>query len=53
MVKELIREGETLYVCDACGLAYKERELAERCQSWCEQTQSCNLEITQKAVPLD
>ena len=53
MVTELHKEGETLYVCDACGFTYKEKELAERCQSWCEQHHSCNIEITRYAVPLE
>jgi len=53
MVTELHRDGSTFYVCDECGFAYKERELAEKCQLWCQQHQSCNLEITQYAVPLE
>ena len=53
MVTELHKEGETFYVCDACGFAYKEKELAEKCQSWCEQHQSCNLEITQHAISVE
>lgn len=53
MVKELRKDDSKLYVCEACGFAYKEKELAEKCQQWCEQHQSCNLEITQHAVPLE
>ena len=53
MVTELQKEGETVYVCDACGFAYKEKEVAESCQSWCEQHHSCNIEITRYAVPLE
>ena len=53
MVKELRKNGETLYICEVCGLAYKEKELAEKCQSWCEQYHGCNLEIIQHAVPLE
>jgi len=50
MVKEVKRKGQTLYVCEECGLAYKEKEWAEKCQRWCRQTKSCNLEITSHAV---
>jgi len=53
MVKELRKDDVTLYICEACGLAYKEKELAEKCKQWCEQHQSCNLEITQHKVPLE
>ncbi len=52
MVKETEKNGGTLYICEECGFAYKEKEWAEKCQQWCEQHQSCSLEITQHAVPL-
>jgi len=51
MVTKLHKDSGTFYVCDACGFAYKENEMAEKCQSWCEEHHSCNLEITQHAVP--
>ena len=53
MVKELRKGDVTLYVCEAYGFAYKEKGLAEKCQQWCEQHQSCNLEITQHGIPLE
>ena len=53
MVKELRKDDSKLYVCEACGFAYKEKELAEKCQQWCEEHNSCNLEITKYAVPLE
>ncbi len=53
MVKVSHKGDSTLYLCEECGFAYKEKEWAEKCQQWCEQQQSCNLEITQYAVPLE
>ena len=53
MVKELLKNKSVLYICEACGFAYREKELAEKCQQWCEQYHSCNLEITQHAIPLE
>ena len=50
---EFRKEDSTFYVCEACGLAYKDKELAEKCQAWCEQHQSYNLEITQHAALLE
>lgn len=50
MVKE-IQEGEqVLYKCEECGLSYQEKEIAEKCQVWCKETNSCNLEIIKFAV---
>ncbi len=53
MVTELRRNNKTLYLCDACGFAYEEKELAQKCQRWCEEHNSCNLDITKHAVPLE
>ena len=53
MVKELRKDDRILYVCEACGFAYKQKEWAEKCQEWCQEHNSCNLEITQYAVPTE
>ncbi len=50
MVKELIKKDKTYYLCDSCGFAYEERRLAAKCQAWCEMNNSCNMEITRRAV---
>ena len=51
MVKKTKKNGNAFYICEECGFAYKEKEWAQKCQQWCGQHQSCNLEITQHAVP--
>ena len=38
------------YKCQICGVAYKEKSWAEKCQNWCSKHSSCNLEITKHAV---
>lgn len=38
------------YKCPECGFEYKEKEWAEKCESWCKEHKSCNLEITKYAV---
>lgn len=53
MVKEIKKNGKTLYICEECGFGYEQKEWAEKCQQWCQQYQSCNLEITQHAIPLE
>ncbi len=53
MVKKVKRKGEVLYVCEVCGLAYEEKKWAEKCQEWCQEHESCNLEIIEHAVPLN
>lgn len=39
-----------LYRCPECGLVYQEKKWAEKCESWCKQHKSCNLEITRHAI---
>lgn len=39
-----------LYRCQECGLEFKKKELAEKCQNWCKENKSCNLEITKYSI---
>lgn len=39
-----------LYTCPECGLSYKEKEFAQKCEAWCKDHNSCNLEITKHSV---
>ncbi|MCM8826375.1 MAG: hypothetical protein NC904_02535 [Candidatus Omnitrophica bacterium] len=50
MVKQ-IKEAEKIYfACEKCGLLYKEKIWAEKCEKWCSKNKSCNLEITKHAI---
>ncbi|MBI4600070.1 hypothetical protein HY732_04060 [Candidatus Uhrbacteria bacterium] len=49
MVKESKQADQTFYQCEACGFHYREKEWAEKCEAWCQQHNSCNLEITAHA----
>ena len=53
MVKELTKDGKTYYQCEICEFYYDKRELAQKCQDWCKEHNSCNLEITKHAVKID
>ncbi len=53
MVTELLKNSKKFYICDACGFAYEQKEQAQKCQRWCEEHNSCNLELTKYAVPLE
>lgn len=41
---------ESSYVCPECGLHYKEKEWAGKCELWCNEHHSCNLDIIKHAV---
>ena len=53
MVKELKKNDKTYYVYEECGFGYEEKEWVDKCQQWCSQNQSCNLEITAHSEPLE
>ncbi len=49
MTEEIEKKGSTYFRCQECGLLYAQRDMAEKCQAWCAEHQSCNLEITKYA----
>jgi len=50
MIKTIQQNNTALYQCEECGLKYAEKEMAERCQAWCAEHQSCNLDIIRHAI---
>ena len=50
MVKEIKKDNQTFYQCEECKFLYKDKNWAEKCQAWCKENNSCNLEITKHAV---
>ena len=50
MAKVVKRENLIYFECEECGLLYREKALAERCQKWCAENKSCNMEIINHAV---
>ncbi len=51
-MRELVHtKGGVFYQCEECGLRYNEKSWAEKCEPWCREHKSCNLEIIAYAVP--
>lgn len=42
-----------LHKCPECGLHYKDKAQAEKCEAWCKEHHSCNLGIIENAVESD
>ena len=51
MVKVIDENNKTLYQCEECGFRYEEQARAEKCEAWCKEHQSCNIEITSHGIP--
>lgn len=40
-----------MFACPKCGYLYREKELADKCEAWCKEHNSCNLEIIKHGIP--
>lgn len=50
MVTSMDEEEKEYYQCKECSLKYREKEWAAKCEAWCREHQSCNLEIIAHAL---
>jgi len=41
---------KALFQCEECKLLYEERGWAEKCEAWCKEHKSCNIEIIEHAI---
>ena len=44
-------DSDEVYICPECGYEYKEKEWAKKCEKWCRETRSCNLDIIKHGTP--
>lgn len=49
-MQNMQKNNEALYECPECGMNYREKEWADKCEAWCREHRSCNLDITSHAV---
>lgn len=53
MVKSVEQDNRAkgdYYKCLECGFFYKEKKWARKCQAWCKEHKTCNLELIKHAV---
>lgn len=50
MVKEIEKSGKKYSQCTECKFLYKEKKWAEKCEAWCKEHHSCNINITAHVV---
>jgi predicted RNA-binding Zn-ribbon protein involved in translation (DUF1610 family) len=51
MVKTISSKTKNLYQCEECGFRYEKKQWAEKCEAWCKEHSSCNIEITSHGLP--
>jgi len=49
-MSSMVKEESGLFACGECGMKFKEKDLAKKCEDWCKKTHSCNIDIIQHAV---
>lgn len=50
MVKNIDQNNRSCWQCQECGFKYAEKEWAEKCEVWCREHKTCNVEITKQAI---
>ena len=50
MVREFEQEGKPVFQCTECGFIYSDRDVAEKCQDYCENNGEPNPEITKHSL---
>jgi len=51
-MKEIEHEGKKYFMCEACDMYYLTREIAQKCEDFCNKHHACNTELISKAVEL-
>lgn len=49
IIKEEESNNKDLYQCKECGFHYKNKHTVEKCEAWCKEHKTCNVEITKEA----
>ena len=44
------KSDKKTHQCPECGLHYENEEQAKKCEVWCKEHKSCNLEIISQAI---
>ena len=48
-MEEEIKNNQNIYQCKECGLHYKNKDTADKCEAWCKEHKTCNVEIIKQA----
>lgn len=47
----IVNEGnQVLYQCEECEFFYLDKDWSEKCEAWCKEHHTCNIEITKHAI---
>lgn len=46
----MVKQVGDNFQCESCGLKYRDKETAEKCEAFCTEHNACSLEIIRQAV---
>jgi len=46
----MVTELKDIYQYDICKMHFKDKHWAEKCEAWCKNNNSCNLEVIKHAI---
>jgi len=50
MGKTINHKHQVVYTCEECKMKYHDEETAKKCEKWCRENKSCNLDIIKHAI---
>ena len=53
MVKKIEHGGKHYYLCEACDMCYRDENVAEKCEKYCNEKHACNMELIKHSVKLE
>ena len=53
MVKEVENKNKKYYQCENCKFHFEDKNIAQKCEDFCNKNNSCNVDIIKYAVKLD
>ncbi len=43
-------DNKNCCTCKICGMKYADKEIAKKCEAWCKENKSCNLDFIKHAI---
>lgn len=53
MSKTIKQNQQVVFICKECGIKYHDEKIAKKCEEWCKENKSCNLNIIKYAINED
>ncbi|MDO8537612.1 MAG: hypothetical protein Q7S21_01885 [archaeon] len=47
---KMAKKTEKFFECNECGMKFKEKTWAQKCENWCKKHHTCHIEIIKHAI---